>query len=446
METLEKKDVRTIHQEHLKDLQNMLEICPKKQKKLVLVDALIRKESWGGKKNTPGNIFRMSQPADFEYYLFARTHPNFREACETKGEKGQKIFEQILQDFLQAAPVEIEGEKLVIEILRLLTRTRIQQVLDRMRDEARYRGMTEGLDKLYPIAGARIFKKAHEFFPEGKEQNWQNFFMGISADTRTKVDMVEKELEYVLRHHPVWTEFLEKVPGIGPWFAGYLIATIGDPRNFSKSGKLSGLAGLRVDNNGFAQKAKSPFWKQQNLSESEIEVLKVKLDAKERSMNALDYDPFLKMMIVEILPSTMMKIKGMMDKKGTASVSPYNALIDAIRTKEQQKALHANPVKCRYCDETDIVNLGMKNRPVGESDDAIEGKQYFAGYCCRKTLNNGGKEHKFFNPAHIQRRVQREFGKKVLFDVYHTALYFAGENPRITGNPRIMHFLSMDKK
>src|SRR3989338_7998337 len=413
-------EVEKIHQGNLEALEHMLELCPKTGTKLVLIDALIRKESWGGKKNDPDNIFRMSQPADFEYYLYAMLDPLFQEACDTKGPAGNEMFKKILADFLAMPKINISGEKLVVLILKLLTRVRIQQTLDKQRDEARYRRMTKELDANYPMQNARIFKKANALFPDEKEseRTWLSFFMGVSADTRTRLGLIEKEIESVLKHHPVWTKFLEKVPGIGPWFGGYLIASIGDPRKFAKTSKINGLAGVRVDDNGFAQKAKSPFFKQQNLSAEQIEAKEAELDSKKRSMSALDCDPFLKMILCEVLPGVMMKIKGAMEKKGTASESPYNALIDSIRLKERTKALNAKPEKCRYCEDTNIINLGT----ITEGD-----RTYFGGFCCSKTIGKA-TQHKFFNPAHIQRRVQRELGKKLFADVYHTWLFCLGEN------------------
>lgn len=447
-----------LNQKNLAHLEGTLGICPRTGQKTVLIDALLVKESWGGKQTMAGNIVNMSPGADFEYYMYAKNHPKFEGMLEAKKEAKVTTAKEIYHDFLSSPKPTLSGDELMVKILKGLTRVRIQLMLDRMRDEARFRKMSAELDPIYPIVDSRIFKKADEIFPEGKEQTWQNLFMGISADARTKMQFIEKEIENVLEYSPVWTKYLKQVTGIGPWFAGYLIATIGNPKRFLKTSSVWGLAGLRVDKFGKSQKAKTPFWKQQDLSEEEIEILKQLCELKGRSMNALDYDPFLKMTLVEILPGVMMKMKGMMEKKGNAGNSPYNALIDSIRAKEQLKAMEAHPTKCQYCDSTNIVNLGMKEKEdvKKKSDDEETNspsvpKKYFAGFCCQETLGKA-TEHKFFNPAHTQRRVQRELGKKIIADIYHVMLYFAGENPRIfggtfangqqfPGNERLMFYL-----
>lgn len=448
-----------LNQKNLANLEGTLGICPRTGQKTVLIEALLVKSSWGGKETMAGNIVNMSPGADFEYYMYAKKHPKFGVMLEAKKEAKVSTAKEIYDDFLTSPKMTLSGDELLVKILKNLTRVRIQLMLDRMRDEARFRKMSAELDPIYPMTDSRILKKADEFFPEDKEQTWQNLFMGISADARTKMQLIEKEIENVLEYSPVWTKYLKKVTGIGPWFAGYLIATIGNPKRFSETAKLWGLAGLRVDKFGKSQKAKTPFWKQQNLLKEEIEILKQICELKGRSMDALDYDPILKQTLAEILPVGMIKMKGMMEKKGNADSSPYNALIDSIRAKEQQKALEAQPAKCLYCGSTNIVNLGIKEREVvkKKSDDGEEKnsteipKKYFAGFCCQETLGKA-TEHKFFNPAHIQRRVQRELGKKIIADIYHAMLYFAGENPRIfggtfadghifAGNERLMFYL-----
>ncbi len=424
-----------LNNQHLAKLEEMLEVCPRIGKKAVLIDSLIVKESWGGKKTTPNNIFRMSQGADFEYYIFALKHPDFLKMEKAKDVKAKLVIsKKILNDFLNSPAPLLSGEQLIVKTLKVLCRGRIQLMQDKLRDGARYQRMSTELDGIYPMHSARILKKAEELFPEDKVQTWQNLFMGITADAKTKMTLLEKEIENVLKHHPVWTNFLQDVTGVGPWFAGYFISVIGDPRNFSKSSKIYGLAGLRVDGQGRAQKAKTPFHKQQNLSTEQINAKKKELEVKDRSYDALDYDPFFKMMLVEILPGVMMKMQGMMRSKGTEDQSPYNALIDSIRVKENKKAREANPTKCQYCDDTNIINLGIKHR----DDDAKT--PYFAGYCCSKT-HGKAVEHKFFNPAHIQRRVQRELGKKIIADIYHFWLYCLGENPDLSQNERLMFYL-----
>jgi hypothetical protein len=56
------------------------------------------------------------------------------------------------------------------------------------------------------------------------------------------------------------------------------------------------------------------------------------------------------------------------------------------------------------------------------------------------------KAHKFLNPAHIMSRVYRDVGRKFLTDFYHAWLFLEGENPDITKNPRIMHFLKSEEE
>ncbi len=396
--------LETVAQQKLED---MLAACPKCQTKQPLINGLYQKPSFGGKEK-PENTVKICASCNFDHYQYCVTLEKAGKIPDKKADSNvwKLLFEE---GFIPAPMPELHGEALIIARLKVLVTSRIQQMLDKQRDEARYRKMSKELDTLYPIQYTKLFKKADDFFSEGKEPSWLSFFMAESKDSAVRKAAIEKEIEHLLSYLPIWTKFAEKIPGLGVWLAGYLIATIGDPTRFKQTSHLWGYAGLRLDQKSNKAQGKKPFRDKGNG-------------------NQLDYSPMLKMVLVELLPEVMIKMKGKFPD------SPYAQLIEQLIQKEEKKAINANPARCLIsgCEETEIINLGY--------EDKENGKKVFKGYCCAKT-HGKATEHKFLNPAHRFRRVKRELGKKIIADLYHVWLHFRGETPALETNQRIMYYL-----
>ncbi len=370
-------------QKIIDELEAQLEICPRCKTKQKLGRVLIRKKAWGGKV-TSENQAQLCLPCDEDWRRFAEKKEL---RCSSSDEDFQKHWKAFLK-------TEVGSESTLpqaLEILRELAGLRIQIAIETQRYAGRFRSRSRRLDDLYPLSGSR--------FSESGFDSWLDFLMGQVADVTNLKRSLEKEIADQVKFFPIWNMYLKYIPGCGPWLAGFFIASIRDPRRFPGTSNLWGNAGTRVNGDGTAE-----------------------FPSRGKKLN---YDPLLKIAVVQLLPQAMRY------QKSRHRNSPYSQLFGYIKLKEEKKAEEAKPEICRIkgCEETDIVNLGYKKNE--------DGGQVFLGFCCKKTLD-GGKPHRFLTPCHRERRVLREIGKKFLADFYHTWLYFLGENPDISRNPRIM--------
>lgn len=406
-------------------MEAQMERCPKCKTIQPLNDIWIQKKGWGGTYSDE-NLSKLCSPCNADHVLFIQSEDKLDNLLTLED------FRNEFQKFLKAPQKEMTTAEKSLKILKELAGLRVQIALEASRFEGRFRSRSQRLDEIYPVQQSVFGKLLNELFgKKAQEAGWQKFLMSQVAEVKTIKAGLEKEIKKQLSYYPIWTEYAKHIPGIGPWTVGYLIAVIGDPRNFKKTSNLWGHAGLRVDEKGFAQS---------------------------RTREKLNYNPTLKTMIVNIIPSSFQY------KKNQHPDSPYSKLLLSVEAKESKKALNANPRKCRIkgCNVGNIVNLGFKTvyyhcceqghsfksydpNPAKCSKKGckiteikqISSEEIFQGYCCDKTFK-AKKKHKFFNPDHRNKRVMREVGKKFLSDFYHTWLYFMGENADVSRNERIM--------
>lgn len=365
------------------ELVSRLAPCPRCKTKQFLATVLIQKKDWGGKVE-PQNQARLCMPCDEDWRKFAAA----------KGVKDSlDEYKVLFEKFLATKPGPEDAEVRIMTTLSELARLRIDVALETQRLSSRLRSRARRIETVLPLKESSLAKIAKEVFSKPEDWTWEKLLISELAPSKRLLARVEENIAELVGNFPIWTEYLQFIPGIGSWLAGFLISEIRDPRRFANTAKLFGHAGLRVED-GVAQ-------------------------AKSRGRK-LDYDPRLKIVIVQLVPMALRY------QKTRFPDSPYSELFDRIKLHEEQKARQANPTKCFItgCEETEIINLGEK--------DGV-----FAGYCCKKTLHSK-KPHKFLNPAHRDRRVMRGVGKKFLSDLYHTWLFLLGQNPDIAKNPRIM--------
>ncbi len=379
----------------IKELISRLAPCPRCKTTQILAEVLIQKKDWGGKVE-PKNQTHLCMPCDEDWRKFAAA----RKPADSPDE-----YKTLFDKFLTTRPAPEDAEARTMTVLSELTRLRIDVALETQRQTGRLRSRARRIGIVLPLKESSLYKIAKEIFPKPEDQTWENLLIGELAPSKRFLTRIEANIAELVQNFPIWTEYLEHIPGIGAWLAGFLIASIRDPRRFAETSKLFGNAGLRVEG-GVAQ-------------------------AKNRG-GKLNYDPRLKVVIVQLIPMSLRY------QKTRFPNSPYSILFDEIKLREEQKARQANPTRCyiRGCEETDIVNLGEKG--VGE-------KMTFAGYCCKKTLGTK-KQHLFLNPAHRDRRVLRAVGKKFFSDLYHAWLFLVGENPDVARNARIMWVFEQARK
>lgn len=405
----------------LAEIEARLGRCPKCKTRQFLAEVMVQKKDYGGKFEER-NLRKLCMPCDEDWRKFCVSN-GFSEKSSFEFEDFEKGFAA----FLAASQEELSSKEQALAILKEFATLRVQVAMDVQRHSGRFHSRSKRLDEFYPFAGSYTFKvfskKGFGEISDEIESNkkskipnsWQKFLMTQVADVRALKRALDREIEEQLEYFPVYKLFAEKVPGIGPYLAGYLVAAIKDPKNFLDSSHLSGMAGLRVEKSNGRSVAQS----------------------KTRG-EKLDYNPLLKLVVVRLIPMCLDK------QKNRQAESPYSKLIKAIEEKERGKAENANPDHCwiKNCGEKEMVNLGYEERTVDE--ETGETKIVFLGFCCKKTLGKP-KAHKFLNPAHVLSRVYRDLGRKFLTDFYHTWLYLEGENPDIIKNPRIMHFLQKEE-
>ncbi|MEW6407318.1 MAG: transposase [Patescibacteria group bacterium] len=390
-----------VYDEVLKRLEAKLGICPKCQSRQVLAEVMIRKKNLGGKFEK-GNLTNLCLPCDEDW----------REFCATQGLTKKSSFADFkvaFVRFLKAEKPKLSGRDQALAILREVAGLRIAVAIEAQRIEGRFRSRARRLDDVYPFGKSytgQLLAKRGDGENEVLPKDWLKYLMSQVAEVGGTKRALEREIEKQLRYFPVWELFAEKVPGIGPYLAGYLIAMIRDPKRFPDSSHLSGNVGLRVfeDENG-------------------------RMTAQRRERGGkLNYDPVAKLVVVRLIPQSLDY------QRSRFPDSPYSVLLENVKAVERKKAENETPSHCWVtgCNETDVVNLGYGERETGE--------RYFKGFCCRKTLGTS-KVHHFLHPAHVMTRVYRKVGRLFLLDFYHIWLYLEGENPNIACNPRIMYFL-----
>ncbi len=396
----------SVYNEALRNLEAKLGICPKCQSRQVLAGVMIRKKNLGGKQERD-NLTTLCMPCDEEW----------REFCAAEDLTKKSSFEEFkaaFSRFLKTEKSELSGRDRALAILREIAGLRIAVAIEAQRIEGRFRSRARRLDDVYPFGESytgQFLAKRGDGENGSLPRDWLKYLMSQVAEVGGAKRALEKEIEKQLRYFPVWEFFAEKVPGIGPYLAGYLIAMIRDPKRFPDSSHLSGNVGLRVfeDENG-------------------------RMTAQRRERGGkLNYDPVAKLVVVRLIPQSL-------DYQRTRfSESPYSVLLENVKAAEREKAENTIPTHCWIlgCNETDVVNLGYGERETGE--------RYFKGFCCRKTLG-GPKAHHFLNPAHVLARVYRKVGRLFLLDFYHTWLYLEGENLDIAQNPRIIYFLKKEEE
>lgn len=435
--TTEAQDLRVASMNaQIGSIKEKMGICPYYGTPEILVEALIQKESWGGKR-TPENVVKLSPSANFAYTNWA-TRQNVE--VDQQFQYYLELFEKFLE-----APKEKYTERNVLQLaLQHLVSLRIA-FLDAKKSMGLRIGLKgKELDNYFPIDAVAKVKLLENFRKENEPLldevqsdglSWQNLIGYATAGMGyVQKTVIESQIEALVENYPVWRDFGKHIPGFGAYTCGFLIACIGDPKRFADSGKLRGYAGVAV---------KDGQTQRQKRGESG------------------GYSPKMKAMLMKVFPESFRKIAGKFPNE------PYAIFLAECFEKERQKAINATDA---YIIETfakkgekvlDIVNLGFEERETKEGSgifkpvflgfkvktDKSAGKETHAEMFVKEEdkIDKGGYKH-FLNPGHVQQRALRRFGSTFLSDFYHYFLYSVGENPDIARNPRIMAVLEKAAK
>ena len=145
----------------------------------------------------------------------------------------------------------------------------------------------------------------------------------------------------------------------------------------------------------------------------------------------LCYDPRMKEMLCKVWVESFLKVSAKFPDE------PYSIFLQECRKKQAKKAIAMTVeilAEIWKVPVENVTNLGFK-----EDENGVK---TFLGFKIKKA---NGEEVMTLNPGHVFQRAMREFGSMFISDFYHIWLFLEGENPDITGNPRIMAVLAKAK-
>jgi len=221
-----------------------------------------------------------------------------------------------------------------------------QNILSEIRKS--YKKLTDGL-KNFPVAATF----------EG-DNIISDFTVLCLASQYISIEEQEKKhfarLKYPLSEHKIWTEYLEKVKGVGPAMAGIIISEI----DISKSKYPSSLwkyAGLDV-----AEDGKGRSRKKEHL----VEIEYIDKDGEIKTKKGITFNPFLKTKLLGVLGASFLRAG---ENKYSDIYKNYKHRLEHHKIYKDVSKGHRHNMAIRYMIKMFLVNLHMKwrgfeNHPV----------------------------------------------------------------------------------
>jgi len=182
------------------------------------------------------------------------------------------------------------------------------KLLDELRRD--YRRITDGMK--------RVPNSSFKF--DGVIADLAQFFLLEQYDSLLTVEETHfKRIGRVLEGYPIYTEFLEKVKGIGPAMAGVIVSEI-DISRAAYASSLWKYAGLDVAGDGAGRSRKK-----QHL----VRVQYTDKDGEESERDSITFNPFLKTKLVGVLGPSFLR-----------SHSPYAEEFYNYRTRIENHPAH----------------------------------------------------------------------------------------------------------
>ena len=165
-----------------------------------------------------------------------------------------------------------------------------------------------------------------------------------------------RRLESVLKDYPIYTEFLEKIRGIGPAMAGVIVSEI----DISKAKYPSSLwkyAGLDVAEDGQGRSRKK---------EHLVTVKYVNSDGEEAERNSITFSPFLKTKLLGVLGSSFLRAG---DNTYSRIYRNYKNRLENHPAHQEKSKGHRHNMAIRYMIKQFLVDLykawrDLKGLPV----------------------------------------------------------------------------------
>jgi len=216
-----------------------------------------------------------------------------------------------------------------------------QNILSEIRKS--YKKLTDGL-KNFPVAAN--FKGDNII---------SDFTVLCLASQYVSIEEQEKKhfarLKYPLSEYKIWTEYLEKIKGVGPAMAGVIISEI----DISKSKYPSSLwkyCGLDVGKDGKGRSRKAG-----HLGESKY----IDKDGETKTKIGITFNPFIKTKLVGVLGSSFLRAG---DNKYSQIYGDYKHRLEHHKIYKDVSKGHRHNMAIRYMIKMFLVNLHIKWREL----------------------------------------------------------------------------------
>lgn len=200
-----------------------------------------------------------------------------------------------------------------------------------------------------------------------------------------------KNLEKIVKQHPIWTEYLEGVKGCGFTMAGVIISEL-DPHVARYPSSFWKYAGVDVVHKEDPDNPDNIIsigrCRRKDLM---VEVEYVDRDGNDATRMSLGYNPFLKTKLLGILAPSFLKSKG---EYYDVYFDYKQRLLNDPRHKEKRPA-HINRMALRYAVKIFLMNLHIKWRELEGLEVTPPYHEAKLGMAHKGKMLVGGKERSF---------------------------------------------------
>jgi hypothetical protein len=183
-------------------------------------------------------------------------------------------------------------------------------------------------------------------------------------------DEHEKVIQFLVRKNPIWTSFLEAVPGCGPMMAAIIITRI-DPAKSKYAASIWKLAGLDVASDGRGRGRYKEHLVPKTYKNAKGEV---------KETVGISFDPFLKTKLLGVLGPGLLKAAAI-TKNGTKKYAEayygYKNRLENHPTHKDKSPKHRHNMAIRFMVKRFLVDLYSNWR-------ALEGLPVYDEYAVAK--------------------------------------------------------------
>lgn len=212
-----------------------------------------------------------------------------------------------------------------------------------------------------------MLKLRRDFKPEGMITGYAQYCL-ISEYIRMEEaeEAHATNIKHIVKDFPIWSEFLEKVPGCGPLMASIIICRI-DPRKSKYPSSIWKFAGLDVAGDGRGRGRFKDHLVPRTYTNAKNEV---------KETVGITFDPFLKTKLIGVLGPSLLKAAAI-TKNGTKKYAEayygYKNRLENHPAHQEKTPKHRHNMAIRFMVKRFLVDLYKEWR-------ALEGLEVHAEY------------------------------------------------------------------